>query len=192
MKQNDLEQYIRDHRDAFDDDRPRGDVWAAISGELDKPRATVRTLRVQRPWYQVAAAVALLLLAGGAGGAWWVSNNNPATLAQERVEELLPEFAEAEAFYTERIDARYAQLAHYRQDSLLRTDLAAIDRAMDELRAELVDVPPGREEVIVQQMIANYRLKLQLLERVLEHIEQFDNNGGGTPPDKNNSHEIGI
>ena len=86
---------------------------------------------------------------------------------------------------TSRIDARYAQLAHYRQDSLLRTDLAAIDRAMDELRAELVDVPPGREEVIVQQMIANYRLKLQLLERVLEHIEQFDYNSGGTPPDKN-------
>lgn len=192
MRQNDLEQFIQENRTEFDAESPRSDVWAAIRQDLDKPAVVVRPMRVQRPWYQVAAAVALLLMTGGAGGMWLAQQNDPAAMAQERVEERLPEFAEAEAFYNQQIGERNAELTKYHPDTQVTADLKALDQSLAELKAELANVPAGREEEIVQRMIANYRLKLQLLERVLERMEQFDHNSDDSSSHKNNRHEIGI
>ena len=46
-----------------------------------------------------------------------------------------------------------------------------IDLAMQELRAELTDVPPGNREQVVRAMIENYKAKTAILQRVLERLE---------------------
>lgn len=185
MQQNDLEKFIQDNRDGFDDAYPSLKLWADIERQLDGT-PPVRQLRTIRPWYQVAAAVVILLSVGGLGGAYWNQQQSAQPLAQEMLDEIAPEFTEMEQYYNQQISEKYAQLTAHTQDQDLDADLAQMDKTMLELRAELSQAPPGREQQVVQQLIETYRLKLQILERILERIEQTnpDNN---TPDNKQNN-----
>jgi hypothetical protein len=188
MQQNDLEKFILDNRDAFDDARPSLKLWAAIEKDLNEEKAPSRSLRVSRPWYQVAAAVLILLTVGGAGGAYLNQQTQQPT-AQSMIDEVAPEFEEMEQYYNQRIQENYARLTTYTQDPEIDADLQQLDNAMIELREDLANAPAGQEEMIVQQLIDSYRLKLQILERILERIENSDNSI--TTPD-NNSNETSI
>lgn len=188
MQQNDLEKFILDNRDAFDDARPSLKLWAAIENDLKEDEQPSHQLRVSRPWYQVAATVLILLTLGGVGGAYLNQQAQQPT-AQSMIEEVAPEFAEMEQYYNQRIQENYARLTTYTQDPEIDADLQQLDNAMVELRADLANAPAGQEEMIVQQLIDSYRLKLQILERILERIENLDNSI--TTPD-NNSNETSI
>ncbi len=193
MQKNDLEKFIQDNRDAFDGARPSLKLWAEIEKELDQedeeqsPASNIHPLRGRRPWYQIAASVVILLSVGAFGGAYLTQQNSQPT-AQELIEEFAPEFGEMEVYYNQRIQENYARLTTYTQDPEIDADLAQVDQAMAELRADLENAPPGREEQIVQQLIDSYRLKLDILERILEQIEA---NNNITTPD-NNSNETSI
>lgn len=190
MQKNDLEQFIQDNRDAFDDARPSLKLWAEIEKELDGEAAgasNIHPLRSRRPWYQIAASVIILLTVGALGGSYLTQQNTQPT-AQELIEQVAPEFGEMETYYNQRIQENYARLTTYTQDPEIDADLAQVDQAMAELRTELEQAPPGREQEIVQQLIESYRLKLDILERILEHIEA---NNNITTPD-NNSNETSI
>ena len=178
MQRNDLEKFILDNRDAFDDARPSLKLWAEIEKDLagSSPAALPRPLGARRPWYQVAAAVLVLLTVGGVGGAYLNGQyQSPTATTQAMIERIAPEFSEMERYYNERIRENYARLTSHTQDPEIDADLRQIDQAMTELREELADAPAGREELIVQQLIDSYRLKLQILERILERIETLDN-----------------
>ncbi|MGH1436919.1 MAG: hypothetical protein ACRBG0_20945 [Lewinella sp.] len=188
MQQNDLEKFILDNRDAFDDARPSLKLWAAIEKDLNEEEAPSHAMRNRRPWYQVAATVLILLTAGGFGGAFLTQQTQQPT-AQTLIEDVAPEFAEMEQYYNQRIKENYARLTTHTQDPEIDADLQQLDNAMAELREDLTNAPSGREEMIVQQLIESYRLKLQILERILERIENIDNSI--TTPD-NNSNETSI
>lgn len=191
MQKNDLEQYIQDNREAFDDGYPSLKLWAAIENELeDKEKPPVRQLRVRRPWYQIAAAVAVLLTLGGLGGAYLSQSGNNNQTAQMVLDEVAPEFSEMEDYYNQRIQERYVQLTSHTQDPEIDADLAQLDQAMLELRAELAEAPPGREDQIVQQLMESYRLKLMILERILDRIEEIDR--AANPTTNYNSNETSI
>ena len=188
MQQNDLEKFILDNRDAFDDARPSLKLWANIEKDLNKEKAPSRSLQHRRPWYQIAATVLVLLSLGGVGGAYLNQQTQQPT-AQSMIEEVAPEFSEMEQYYNQRIQENYARLTAHTQDPEIDADLQQLDNAMAELREDLTNAPSGREEMIVQQLIESYRLKLQILERILERIENLDNSI--TTPD-NNSNETSI
>lgn len=191
MQNNDLEQYIKDNRESFDDAYPSLKLWAAIENELEEkasPPVRERQLQVRRPWYQIAAAVAILLSLGGLGGAYLTQQDQGLT-AQEVLDEVAPDFSEIEQYYNQRIQERYVQLTSHTQDPEIDADLAQMDEAMNELREELAHAPPGREEQIVQQLMESYRLKLLILERILERIEELE---GNASPTNINSNETSI
>ena len=189
MQNNDLEKYIKNNRDAFDDAYPSLKIWAAIEGELEEDAAPpAHKMRVRRPWYQIAATIAVLLSLGGIGGAY-LSQQDQGTMAQQVLEEVAPEFSEIEQYYNQRIQERYVQLTSHTQDPEIDADLAQMDQAMLELREELAHAPPGREDQIVQQLMESYRLKLLILERILERIEELE---GNNVPTNNNSNETSI
>lgn len=188
MQQNDLEKFIHDNRDAFDDARPSLKLWAAIEKDLSEDKTKTLPLRTRRPWYQIAATVLILLTVGGFGGAY-LSQQAQQPTAQSLIDEVAPEFSEMEQYYNQRIKENYAKLTSHTQDPEIDADLQQLDQAMAELREDLANAPSGREEIIVQQLIDSYRLKLQILERILERIENLDNSI--TTPD-NNSNETSI
>lgn len=201
MPHNDLEKFIQDHRQEFDDAYPSLKLWTEIERELGQPAQPgqvqpeqIRPTRIRRMrWYSVAASVLVLMTLAGLGGHYLGRHASQPT-TQEILAQVAPDFSEVETYYSQEISERYAQLTSYQSDPDVDADLAQIDVAMEELRAELADAPPGREEQLVQQLIASYRLKLQILERVLESLERAKANEANstTPNTNNNSDETSI
>lgn len=165
--QDNLEQFVRANREAFDDARPSLKVWADIDRALEQKKS--RPFQWRRI-LQSVAAVLLLLVAGGLIGHQFsrgsVENNATETLAR-----ISPELAELEAHYNQQINAKFAKLANYPQQETVKADLAQIDETMDELRNEIVKAPAGMEKEIVTNLLRSYQLKVQILERVLERIQ---------------------
>ncbi|PHN04743.1 hypothetical protein [Flavilitoribacter nigricans] len=164
--QDNLEQFVRTNREAFDDARPSLKVWADIDRALDQKKS--------RPfqWRKIlksAAAVLLLLLAGGLIG-HQISRGTEENTAAETLARISPELAELEAHYNQQINAKFAKLANYPQRETVKADLAQIDETMEELRNEIVKAPAGMEKEIVTNLLRSYQLKVQILERVLERI----------------------
>lgn len=180
-----LESFIEANREAFDHAWPGLQVWAEIdrqiSGKAQKrsPLSVVRILRV-------AAAVLVLLVCGGVIGAYLSgAGQQPTEIAA--VEEVSPDLAEMIKYYNEEIDQKFARLARYPEVASVKADLSQIDEAMEELKQELANAPKGKEAEIVSNLIKSYQLKVQILERVLERLQ--DVNGG---PPKTADNEISI
>jgi len=184
-KHNDLEQFIDEQRAEFDDAYPSLKLWADIEKELGDEKKNPQ-LKTVRPWYQIAATVLVLVTLGGVGGMYVGHQYQPPTI-EEILAKVSPEFSETAQYYNQKIDQEYTKFASYIDDPDLDADFAQIDAAMADLREELLHAPEGREEQIVQDLIESYRLKLQILERVLKRIEQSNDI---TP--NNNSNETSI
>lgn len=166
IMQDNLEQFVRANREAFDDARPSLKVWADIDRALEQKKS--RPFQWRRILRSVAA-VLLLLVAGGLIG-HQLSRGSVENTATETLARISPELAELEAHYNQQINAKFAQLANYPQQETVKADLAQIDETMDELRNEILKAPAGMEKEIVTNLLRSYQLKVQILERVLERI----------------------
>ncbi len=175
-----LECFIREHREAMDNEYPNQQIWANINQQIALPTAPktkiVRMAGWQRNLLRAAAALALLITGMGAG--MWYSQNNMGLMNQNgmAMSEVSTEYAELEAYYQREIESKQQQLAHFTSNSTtdLEGDLLQMDKNMQELRAELANVPAGNREQVVRAMIENYKAKASILQRVLEHLQEIE------------------
>ncbi|MCB0586881.1 MAG: hypothetical protein KDD06_16360 [Phaeodactylibacter sp.] len=166
MQRDYIEQFILDNRESFDSSVPGLKAWGEISHELDRRQSRRMTFwKVSR-----AAAAVVLLLACGAILGVYLSGSQMQQAAQ--LEEIAPEYAEAEEYYKSQIDQKYQQLAAYHRDDFVEKDLARLDKVMQELREELLVAPKGKEEEIVKNLIQSYQAKVAILERVLDRLQE--------------------
>jgi len=165
--QDNLEQFIRANREAFDDARPSLKIWADIDRALEQKKS--RPFQWRR-LLQFAAAVVLLLVAGALIG-HQLSRGVQETNSIETLARISPELADLEAHYNKQINQKFALLANYPQQETVKADFAQIDETMEELRNEIVKAPAGMEKEIVTNLLRSYQLKVQILERVLERIQ---------------------
>ena len=166
MKDN-LEKFISENRPDFDDKNPPKDIWLAIDQHLDqKGKKTARLIPLWRYARRVAAAAVLI----GTGVLIGLNVNNQSSDAIA-FEEEFPEYFEAEQYYQNEVKTKVAQLANYNHDSEIIDDLKQLDKNYEELKKELSQAPPDKQEQIVNALITNYRTKLSILERVLERIQ---------------------
>ncbi|NND88369.1 MAG: hypothetical protein HKM28_03880 [Flavobacteriaceae bacterium] len=177
MNKDNLEQFIRERRAAFDDKEPPRMAWDKIQQKLNKDNKVPRRISL---WHftRIAATVAILVGIGMVIGRY----SAPAT-ETAYVEENFPEFVEAQNYFQMEVDERLARLASYSYDAGLQDDMVQLDQFMEELKAELQVAPKGSEDKIIQAMISNYQTKLDILERVLKSVE--DNNLNKTNSQKN-------
>lgn len=168
-----VETFIRTHRTDFDTEIPSLKVWHNVAADLsasssaDKSTATVFRMTW---WRQAAAAVALLVVGVMIG---FLLNENKADKAiAQSTEQLAPELQEAEDFYNQKVQSKYTQLTSFNPDPSVLADLKQIDEVQEELRKELQNAPTATKEVIVRRLIENYQIKLGILERVLNHINE--------------------
>ncbi len=122
------------------------------------PKVGIHRRRGSNPWMYVAAGVTLLLVAS----VWLLVQQNQAGLPQQ--------LFEAEAYYQEMVDARLASVRGKVDTDLILADFEEMDHAFEELRNDLKDDVDNQE--VVEAMIANYRLKLKILERIVTEIEE--------------------
>ena len=175
MKDN-MEQFIRENRAAFDDLEPSSHVWEHIDRSLPVKRGA-RIIR----WQRFAVAASILLLVGLVGFFSFQQGKQQGvaiTLA-----EISPELGEAEAYYQSEINNKMALLASLAPDHEVTHDLKEAESFLQELKTELKDVSPGEREIVIQAMIENYRTRLDILERVLDRLP------GNSLPTKSSDNE---
>lgn len=174
-----LESFITSNRDAFDETTPplrlEGRVFAAMDEAAAKPAASPlsvfssrkRTFRI----LGIAASFLLLLFA-----AFSIGNSQGYRSAEEeqfaaQLRQISPELAETEDYYRGEIAAQFTKVDLVNDDPQLREDLAAIDEATEEIRTALLEVPVSQRAALIDQLIENYRTKLNILLRIQQHTK---------------------
>ena len=178
-KEATLEAFVANNRAAFDDREPGEKVWERIAKNLDHK---VRT----RAWSTVlwrAASVAAIVLSATAiwlqvgpdtGGPKIAENP---VIQQQEVSKEWAELLEVEAYYDGMVNNKLQQFNQYAaaypelRDEL-EYDMEDLDKAFLELKEELKE--DLHNEDIIEAMIQNYRLKLKVLEDMLEQIQKPD------------------
>ncbi len=176
MQGDRLEQFIREHREEFDQSIPNLKIWAAIEGQLDQeqpPAALAGAGSAKRIMFwkglRAVAAVLAFMVFGGLIGSYITRAHlqmEPAGLA-----DISPDYAELKEYYETQIQDKYQQLVSYEQAAVVEPDLDQLDDIMTELRQELVNAPKGSQEQIVENLIQSYQTKIEILTRVLERIK---------------------
>jgi hypothetical protein len=172
-----LEQFIRQHREAFDREIPGEEVWCTIAPvspektDRQSSGAPIVSFSLGRTLLRAAAAV-MLLLTGAGLGIWYAGQNNRAAQGLT-LSEVSPEYAELERYYQSDIAVKKEKLAAFAgyRDEEVFNDLQQMDKITEELQRELADVPPDNREKVVRAMIENYKAKAAILQRVLEHVQ---------------------
>lgn len=80
------------------------------------------------------------------------------------------ELAELEQFYTGEIDHKMTLIKNQLEDDRILSDLAMMDEAFAELKGDLKENVDNEE--VVAAMMENYRLKLRILEEILNELEK--------------------
>ena len=163
---DELKKWVQENRSDFDIYKTDQDVlWNEIEDALDR--------KTERPWRRlyfisgIAASLVILLGVGWAllSGIVWDTRDGYA------LREISPELAETEYYYAERV----SQLMHLieqtdvRIDPSVFNDLTLLDSAYQDLKHDLRDNVDNAE--VIDAMIQNYRIKLKILEHILEQIQ---------------------
>ncbi|MEM8583940.1 MAG: hypothetical protein AAGF87_06710 [Bacteroidota bacterium] len=180
----DLESFIKRNRESFDDEELPASIWGGIEAKLaantttmqvvsSPSKAKVSSAKVRRfpAWYAISAAAAVALLITAAfllGRSTGYESGQDDYMAL--IEQVQPDFADTEAHFQNEIAERFELVMQHNEDPQLQADLEDIDRAMGEIKAELATVPQDERAELVSRLIESYRLKLQILERILKHL----------------------
>ncbi len=169
-KPGDLEGFIRQNRESLDTETPDLRVWNHVIAALPGPKAMVVRMTWRRYLIRAAASIALLVV-GLSAGIWYARSTDGSGMAMAEVS---PEYAELEQYYKHDIRDKKEKLASFAgsQSADVLQDIEQLDRIMEELRRDLATVPKGNRQQVVRAMIENYKAKAAILERVLESLEE--------------------
>lgn len=167
-----LVQFIAKNRLAFDEQTPAATLIDRMLPSGKSPLAVSKKPSAYSPaWWLHAAAVLLLigagLFAGRTIGYQAAQDDYLAVISQ-----IQPDFPEAEAYYQQNIAAMSAVVYQQTPDPRLITDLEDMDRAIKELRQELLQVPRQQQATVVADLIKTYRIKLEILQNILTSLPE--------------------
>ena len=181
MKEDKLEQFVRQNAEDFNSLEPPVMAWEAIEKQFPAPKQTI----ARKLWpYLWKAAAAILIFAS----AWMLNDytdqkqnlsGRPA-VAESSPSPELSELADAEAYYTSQINSKQVELARYaKQHPEIIEDLKREFTEMDKSRAELEkDLSESNaDEKVIEAIILSYRVKIEILDQMLtEHQKAKEGN----------------
>lgn len=183
MKEMDkLEQFINDNRDHFEDLKPSNKSWEKISQHLDQNVDQEKSPGGLWVLKRVAAAVIIVFAMYGAYNVVIrVAQKNTLAKEQKQSNPALKEYNEAEAFYTSQVQYKIAQLEQISKDhpEIIVEVKEEFDLLNDDMKKLKDDFNEGvAQQEIIEAMVQNYRIKLQILENMLQQIfqQQTDKN----------------
>ncbi|MBU2914792.1 MULTISPECIES: hypothetical protein [Reichenbachiella] len=160
MERDDLKRFVEETRGAFDVHELDTDLWSGIEGKLGEAEQKHRVMS----WRGVRryVAVVLVLVVSSAGILGWLSepSNN-----YERTE-----LTEVESYYQNKIDIKVSKISALEADKQILEGLDLLDQSFMELKEDLKDNADNEE--VINAMISTYQVKLQILERILDELEE--------------------
>ncbi len=166
-----LEKFVAENRANFDTAQlPKG-LWENIEGKLGQQQSPglhhKGSSKTMRYYLSIAASVVILLSIGAFGGIYFTKQ---AKLSETIAQQVDPEYLETEQYYVGKVNSKVKQLASVKNDPDINVDLAQIDQFITDLKKELINAPKSSREQIVKNLIANYQIKLDLLDKVLHQL----------------------
>jgi len=166
-----LEDFVKQNREQFDLNQPDPSIWLKINP------ANVPVVRERKPirWLRVAAAVAMIFAGSSAGIYFLTGGNNKADMYSD---ELYTEMQETEQYYTRMVAQRYDELRPFLAadpvaNEMLTADMEELDEVYEDLKEDLKDNVSNPE--VIEAMILNYRVKLEILEDLLNQLKEKEN-----------------
>lgn len=170
MKEDKLKSFIQNNLESFEDESPRARVWEEIEKEVITKKKT-KVIPLKRVVGLVASIVLIFSCA-----LWWMQNDQNDSLAEDKMESDLnlasfsSDFVEVENYYITEVDLKLKELTHYEVDEDILIEIDFLKEEFDQLKKEIKkSVDP---QLIVEAMIDNYRLRLEILEDLLEELEE--------------------
>lgn len=188
MKPDKLEKYILDNNEDFDLFEPDDKLWDRI----EKQSKPVRKINFRRTAWQVAAGMAIFLASWLIHDAVQQFQGDDIATQEDQFEnptdENMKVLMEAEVFYASKINGAREEIillsGHDKQlITMLDFDLVELDDVFQELKNDLKD--NGDNQEVIEAMIQNYRLKLEILEEMLQQLNKSNNHD-----EKLNGYEI--
>ncbi|WP_026473082.1 hypothetical protein [Alkaliflexus imshenetskii] len=169
---NSLDRFIRENREAFDSGSPSDAVWQRIAAQSG---ATKKQPLILRPVFRRMAAAMVLMLISFSIGKWlFLPNGEFDSYHSEAAVDASKDFRDAAFYYEVQINKRMEKVnelsANYPAIRKgIEMDFSELDTVLQELKDDLNDDVANAD--VVEAMIMNYRLKLQILEQIMEFLE---------------------
>ena len=175
MQPDKLEKYISDHREEFNDQEPGTGVWEKIH----KRKAPVFNIGWRGMMWRAAAVIIIFF---SSYVFFRLTEKKPEVgpgYSQNELTEDKPALAndlkEAEIYYSAQIEfvkqeAIRVSNGDPRIREMIDTEMVDLDQIYAELKNDLKDNTDNEE--VIQAMIQNYRIKLQVLEEILQQLKQ--------------------
>lgn len=188
MKTDQLEKFVLNHREAFDEMEPSPEIWSRIAAPQATPATRNRHISVKTVMLRVAAVVVIFVSSYYFHA--FVNNSNTSQMANQSAvshedQQLINQMMESKAYYTSLISTKTDEVYLLAANKPLLRDeiqeeLKELDQEFLRLQNDLLDNTDSEE--IIAAMIQNYRLKLQILEDTRMQLQ-------AQKLEKNNSHE---
>ena len=166
-----LEDFVRQNREQFDLREPDPSIWLKIN----PANAPVVKERRSMRWLRVAAAVAMIF-AGSTAGIYFLTGGKAEM--DQYSSELYMEIQETEQYYSQMVNQRYDELKPFlasdpAAEEMLSIDMEELDEVYSDLKEDLKDNASNPE--VIEAMILNYRVKLEILEDLLNQLKEKEN-----------------
>ncbi|VAW26675.1 hypothetical protein MNBD_BACTEROID06-1650 [hydrothermal vent metagenome] len=166
--QDDLEKFVKEHRDGFDDLSPDENVWKGIHKELS---FNVRSKQKMFVWQ----AAAVILFAFSIGLTLYINKDMLAPNENAVVYEHDTEFIEAEYYYVSVINTRQQLIktvakTYPEVENDFESDWEILDKSYKKLKQEY---EKNQNEEIRSALLQNLRARIGLLDRQVEVLEQI-------------------
>lgn len=168
-----IENFVNKNKQAFDLHEPNSKVWENIA------QHTVKKKLLKLHWLKYVAAV-IIFLGGFMLGINYHKNSNRELLAKVKHHKFQEQsqLIESEYYYVTKINDRLVELEPYfASDPQLKLD---IDVDFEELDAFCMQLKTDLEDdinnqYVVEAMIQSYKMKLEILETLLNQLKQQNN-----------------
>lgn len=172
MKTDQLEEFVRNHREEFDELDPVPELWNRIEQQMHEKKIV--------PWktYLSRAAAILIIFASGYVLSLYVTGRQQEKYtAESETTVMSPEmntFFEARAYYSGMISSRKDEVLRLAGSNIdikkiIEEEFATMDKAYRQLEKDLADQVAGEE--VIEAMIQHHRIKLELLEDILHQLK---------------------
>lgn len=167
---NKLEDFIHQHRQAFDTKSPDPMVWMDIESRLDKMgKHKVFPLM----FLKIAAVFAVILCCGIIIGLNMQYSHR--TQLDYTASPELRQLKDAETYYKLQVNQKYNELNDTVTKANVAEDLKQLEAIYEQLKSEMISSEYTNSEVLINAMIKNHKTKIDILESILNKQKNSKN-----------------
>jgi len=162
-----LRNFIRKHRDEFDDKQPADGVWSRIESQLPGKRFSLwSNVHVWRAAAVLFLSLSVYLMISRSG-------NQPLSADRARLQ---IEFSDLEKFYNSQISDKVeliSNIQEFNEEDTYTQDIKKLDAMYQVLREQMKTQP---SEKIKDALILNMLVRIDLLNQQIKMLEESDKN----------------